>query len=52
MWTVVTVVYLIAGTIFAGRLLSPRWSQEYAIEQSETQGVPLANSDVQGMEAV
>jgi cytochrome c oxidase assembly factor CtaG len=52
MWTVVTVVYLIAGTVLAARLLSPRWSQEYAIRQSETQGVPLANSDVQRMEAV
>jgi cytochrome c oxidase assembly factor CtaG len=52
MWTVTTVVYLIAGTVFAARLLSPRWSQEYAIWQSETQSVPLANSDVQRMEVV
>jgi len=52
MWTCVTVVYLIAGTIFAARLLSPRWSQEYAIRQSETQAVVLAKSDVQRMEAV
>jgi putative membrane protein len=51
MWTCVTVVYLIAGTVFAARLLSPRWSQECAIRQSETQAIALAESDVQ-MEAV
>ena len=52
MWTCVTVVYLIAGTVFAARLLSPRWSQEYAIRQSETQAIALGKSDVQRMEAV
>jgi cytochrome c oxidase assembly factor CtaG len=52
MWTCVTVVYLIAGTVFAARLLSPRWSQEYAIRQPETQAVALGKSDVQRMEAV
>jgi putative membrane protein len=52
MWTCVTVVYLIAGTIFAARLLSPRWSQEYATRQSETQAIALGKSDVQRMEAV
>jgi putative membrane protein len=52
MWTCVTVVYLIAGTILATRLLSPRWSQEYAIRQSETQAIALAKSDLQRMEAV
>src|SRR4029077_20523826 len=31
MWTCVTIVYLIAGTIVTARLLSPRDSQEYAI---------------------
>ena len=52
MWTCVTVVYLIAGTVFAARLLSPRWSQEYAMRQSETQAIALGKSDVQRMEAV
>jgi cytochrome c oxidase assembly factor CtaG len=52
MWTVVTVVYLIAGTVFAARLLSPRWSQEYAVPQSETQAVALGKSDVQRLEGV
>jgi cytochrome c oxidase assembly factor CtaG len=52
MWTVVTVVYLIAGTVFAARLLSPHWSQEYAIEQSETQATELGSTDAQSMEAV
>jgi cytochrome c oxidase assembly factor CtaG len=52
MWTCVTVVYLIAGTVFAARLLSPRWSQECAIRQSETQAIAVGKSDVQRMEAV
>ena len=52
MWTCVTVVYLIAGTVFAARLLSPRWSQEYAVRQSETQAIALGKSDVQRMEVV
>lgn len=52
MWTCVTVVYLIAGTVFAARLLSPRWSQEYAIRKSETQATALGKSDVQRVEAV
>jgi putative membrane protein len=52
MWTCVTLVYLIAGTVFAARLLSPRWSQECAIRQSETQAVALRKSSVQRVEAV
>jgi putative membrane protein len=52
MWTCVTVVYLIAGTVFAARLLSPRWSQKYAIQQSETQAIALRKSDVQRMEMI
>jgi cytochrome c oxidase assembly factor CtaG len=52
MWTCVTIVYLIAGTIVTARLLSPRESQEYAIRQSETQATALRKSDVQKMEAV
>jgi putative membrane protein len=52
MWTCVTVIYLIAGTILTARLLSPRWSQEYAIRQSETQAIALGKCDVQRVEAV
>jgi putative membrane protein len=52
MWTCVTIVYLIAGTFFAARLLSPRWSPDYPILQSEPQAIALTKSDVQGMEAV
>lgn len=51
MWTCVTVVYLIAGSLFVARLLSPHWSQEYAIRQSEMRAVALKRSDVQRMEA-
>jgi len=39
MWTCVTVVYLIAGTIFAARLLSPDSSRQYGIVNS---GLPLS----------
>jgi cytochrome c oxidase assembly factor CtaG len=37
MWTCVTVVYLIAGTVFAARLLSPRWSQDQSMLQFESE---------------
>jgi cytochrome c oxidase assembly factor CtaG len=37
MWTCVTVVYLIAGTIVTARLLSPRTSPEYSIVESDSQ---------------
>jgi len=37
MWTCVTVVYLVAGTIVAARLLSPQNSQQYSIPISGSQ---------------
>ena len=37
MWTCVTVVYLIAATIFAARLLSPHRSEELSILQFESE---------------
>jgi putative membrane protein len=52
MWTCVTLVYLIAGTIVTARLLSSRGSQEYAIRQSETQAIALPKSGVERMEMV
>jgi cytochrome c oxidase assembly factor CtaG len=43
MWTCVTVVYLIAGTFFAARLLSPRWSPDYLILPSEPQPIAVTH---------
>jgi putative membrane protein len=44
MWTCVTLVYLFAGTVFAARLFSPRWSQDQSIVEfeSERSTVPTA----------
>ena len=52
MWTCVTLVYLIAGTIVTARSLSFDGSQGYAIRQSETQAVALRKSDVQKVEMI
>jgi len=52
MWTCVTVVYLVAGAIFAARLLSPRWSPEYLTLQSESQAVAVARTQEQRLEVV
>jgi len=52
MWTCVTVVYLIAGAVFAARLLSPRWSPDYLIPQSESQAIAIAHRKAQRIEAV
>jgi putative membrane protein len=51
MWTCVTVVYLIAATIVAARLLSPHWSEERSILQFESERSAL-RTDPQRMEAV
>ena len=48
MWTCVTVVYLIAATVFAARLLSPLRSKECSIWQIELE----RSADPQRMEAV
>ncbi|WP_051978324.1 cytochrome c oxidase assembly protein [Edaphobacter aggregans] len=37
MWTIVTVVYLVAGTIVAMRLLSPTTSRQYRTVESDSQ---------------
>ncbi|MGC2248497.1 MAG: cytochrome c oxidase assembly protein [Terriglobales bacterium] len=52
MWTCVTLVYLIAGTIVTARSLSFDGSQGYAIRQSETQAVALRKSDMQKVEMI
>jgi cytochrome c oxidase assembly factor CtaG len=52
MWTCVTIVYLIAGAVFAARLLSPRWSPDHLILQSESQAIAVAHQEEQKMEVV
>jgi putative membrane protein len=51
MWTCVTLVFLIAGTVVAARLLSFPGLQEHAIRQSEMQAM-ARKSDVQRTEMV
>ena len=50
MWTCVTAVYLIAGSVFAARLLSPRWSQDYSVSPSGSQPMAVANNQERRME--
>jgi putative membrane protein len=52
MWTCVTLVYLVAGTIVTAHLLSSHGSREYAIRQLETRALALRKSEVQRMEAI
>jgi len=56
MWTCVTVVYLIAGTVFTARLLSPhrspQRSEELAISQFDSQRIAVRHTDPHRMEAV
>ena len=52
MWTCVTVVYLIAGTVFTVRLLSPHRSEELATPQFDSRGVAARRTDPHRMEAV
>jgi putative membrane protein len=51
MWTCVTVVYLIAGAVFAARLLSPLRSEERSIVQFEPER-SVTRTDRRGMEPV
>ena len=51
MWTCVTVVYLIAATVFAARLLSPYRSEEWSILQLESERSAV-RTEPQQMEAV
>jgi putative membrane protein len=56
MWTCVTIVYLIAGTVFAARLLAPRWSPDYLIPQSQPLAVAmtrkLSHREIQRLKVV
>ncbi len=52
MWTCVTVVYLVAGTIVAARLLSPRNSYPYSFRISDAQLSVGSHTTPQSMEVV
>jgi putative membrane protein len=51
MWTCVTVVYLIAGTVFTVRLLSPHRSEELATPQFESRRIAVRQTDPHRIEA-
>ena len=51
MWTCVTVIYLVAGTILTTRLLSPRNFREDELEQSEWRGSASPQRVPQSLEA-
>jgi cytochrome c oxidase assembly factor CtaG len=52
MWTCVTVVYLIAGSVFTARLLSPHGSEELAILPFDSRHIALQHTDPHRIEAV
>jgi putative membrane protein len=52
MWTCVTVVYLIAGTVFTARLLSPHRSEKLAIPQFDSRRIAVRHADPHRIEAV
>ena len=52
MWTVVTVVFMIAGTVFAARLLSPQGSRERAFLPSGLHSSPVSQTARTSMEAL
>jgi putative membrane protein len=52
MWTCVTVVYLIAGTVFAARLLSPETSRQYRAVKSDSLLSSVPQTIQQSMEVV
>jgi cytochrome c oxidase assembly factor CtaG len=52
MWTCVTLVYLIAGTVFAARLLSPETSRQYRAVKSNSLLSTVPQTIQQSMEVV
>jgi putative membrane protein len=52
MWTCVTLVYLIAGTVFAARLLSPETSRQYRAVKSDSLLSTVPQTIEQSMEVV
>jgi putative membrane protein len=51
MWTLVTVVYLVAGAVLTTRLLSPHSSHEDELAQSDLSGSRIAQKVLQSLEA-
>lgn len=52
MWTCVTVVYLVAGTILTTHLLSPRRSREYELAKAELPNSAVPQEVPQSLEAL
>jgi cytochrome c oxidase assembly factor CtaG len=56
MWTCVTVVYLIAGSVFTARLLSPQRTpqrtEDLAIPQFDSRSIAARHTDPHRMKAV
>jgi putative membrane protein len=52
MWTCVTLVYLIAGTVLAARLLSPQSSRQYRVVKSDSLLSTVPQTIEQSMEVV
>jgi len=52
MWTCVTIVYLVAGGIVAARLLSPQYSQAFAVRTSDSQLNVRSHATLQRVEVV
>ena len=52
MWTCVTLVYLIAGTVFAARLLSPETSRQYRTVKSDSLLSAVPQTIQQSLEVV
>jgi putative membrane protein len=50
MWTCVTVIYLVAGTLITARLLSPKSSPEWSVRQSGPPGVSISTTVRQDVE--
>jgi cytochrome c oxidase assembly factor CtaG len=52
MWTCVTIVYVIAGSVFTARLLSPYRSGELTTSQFDSRRIAVRQTDPQRIEAV
>ncbi len=52
MWTCVTVVYLIAGTVFTARLLSPFRSERFEVPEFDPRLIAVRHTDPHRTEAV
>jgi len=52
MWTCVTIVYLVTGTILTARLLSPESSGEHELVRSPSRGGAAPQRAPQGLEVL